>query len=136
MNGIMSNSGGSPFFGWITDDWLRSNGTRRFLFWIASIHVACLLPFFLFMPSARPWLAGTLQHLAGRIALGLDGAIGALTAIVLVNCMKRYWQDVDGSPKPTKKLWFWLLTLGVNIGACAYCFLVYLPQRRDAGRNG
>jgi hypothetical protein len=133
MAGVTNNSGISPLFdGWITDEWLSSARGSRFLLVAARLHVACLLIFLLFLPPARPWLQALLRHLGGRIAFGLSCALVALTGIILVNGMRKYWKRLDDSSKTTKKLWFWILTLGVNIGACAYCFLVYWPQQRSS----
>ena len=137
MLGVTNNSEVSPLFDrWITDEWLSSARGSRFLLITARLHVVCMLIFLLFLPPARPWLEALLRHLAGRIAFGLAGALAALTGMVLVEGMRKYWKRIDDSAKGRKKLWFWILTLGVDIGACigacAYCFLVYWPQRRSA----
>jgi hypothetical protein len=134
---MTSDSGISPLFDrWITDEWLTSGRGSRFLLIDARLHVFSLLVFLLFLPPARPWLQAILQHLGGRIAFGLSCALAALTGMILVNGMRKYWKRIDDSTKARKKLWFWILTLGVNIGACAYCFLVYGPQRRSAEAIG
>jgi hypothetical protein len=133
MAGITNNPGISPLFDrWITDEWLTYTRGSRFLLITARLHVVCMLIFLLFLAPARSWLEALLRHLGGRIVFGLGGALTALTGMVLVDGMRRYWKRIDDSSKARKKLWFWILTLGVNIGACVYCFLVYWPQRRSA----
>ncbi len=133
MAGITSNSDISPLFDrWITEEWLTSARGSRFLLIAARLHVVCLQIFWLFLPPARPWLQALLRHSGGRIAFGLAGALAALTGMILVNGMRKYWKRIDDSPETRKRFWFWILILGVNIGACAYCFLVYWPQRRSA----
>jgi hypothetical protein len=132
MAGITSNSGFSPLFDrWITDEWLTSPRGSFFLLIAARLHIVCLSMFLLFLPPARPWLQALLRHLGGRITLGLAGALAALTGMILVDSMRKYWKRIDDSSKSRRRLWFWILTLGVNIGACAYCFRVYWPQRRN-----
>jgi len=77
----------------------------------------------------------TLAHLMARIALGLSGATAALTGLILMSGMRKYWESLDESPNAAKKLWFWILTLGVNLGACAYCFVVFFPQKERSEEN-
>ena len=53
-----------------------------------------------------------------------------LSALFLLSAMKRYWTICDEGSKPARKIWFFVLTFVMFLGAALYYLFVYLPQVR------
>jgi hypothetical protein len=48
--------------------------------------------------------------------------------LFLISGMRQYWTKCDQGHKTARRIWFFVLTFGVWIGAALYCAFVYLPQ--------
>jgi len=56
------------------------------------------------------------------------GAIGAAGCLTIYYSMWFYWREVDASKAGKKRLWFFVLLLGLWYGSCLYYYCVYRPQ--------
>lgn len=55
-----------------------------------------------------------------------------LSGLFLMSAMNRYWARCDRGSRVARRIWYFVLTLGVFYGASLYYAAVYLPQvRRD-----
>jgi hypothetical protein len=116
----------SDFF-WdrLGDEWLAS-GVAAALFAasaVISFGVAVALPLFVLYRGVGSSSSPLLVVAVVTVLLSL---------IFLVTGMGRYWARCDRGSKTARRIWFFVLTFGVFIGAALYCMIVYLPQvRRD-----
>jgi hypothetical protein len=69
-------------------------------------------------------------------ATDIFGMVGAAGGVLLYYSMWFYWAWIDESKTSSKRVWFFLLLLGLWYGSCVYYFFVYRPQvnarRREA----
>lgn len=70
-------------------------------------------------------------------ATNIFGMIGAAGGVTIYYTMWFYWREMDASKPGKKRLWFFVLLLGLWYGSCMYFYFVYRPQvaalRKEAG---
>jgi hypothetical protein len=103
----------------LTNERLASRPVANFFF-LASIAVILLILLAL-VPSLR--LPDPLPPWLGVLVLTLE-----LLVVAQYLGMWRYWLRLDHSAARKKKVWFFILLFGLQVGSTAYFFMVYLPQ--------
>lgn len=106
---------------WYKDSWLVSRKAAK-LFFVSTILVFSMVPLFLNMVDTTKMAFWT------RLPWGLLLTLGPIAALFLYFGMWRYWACIDSSRSWTKRIWFFILLLGIWWGSCLYCLVVYLPQ--------
>lgn len=61
-------------------------------------------------------------------ATNLFGVIGAAGIVTLYYSMWFYWREIDESKRRKKRLWFFVLLLGLWYDSCLYYYFVYRLQ--------
>jgi hypothetical protein len=112
--------GPSGLFDWFNDNWLVSRQALK-LFCISTFFAGALVPIFFVVNFAKP---STLDQLLG----GFEGVLGPISMFFLWIGMWRYWVRLDTSTPALKTASFFLLLVGLWLGAIPYCFFVYRPQ--------
>jgi hypothetical protein len=113
--------GPAGLFDWFNDDWLVSRQALT-LFCISTLFVVALGPiFFGLVDFAKP---SALE----RLLWGFEGVLGPISLFFLWFGMWRYWVRLDTSTPALKTASFFLLLVGLWLGAIPYCFFVYRPQ--------
>ncbi len=113
---------------WLRDDWIVSPPVARF-FLFASLCGIVSIPEFLgyLDPAKLPrWASGPVILLSVLLVI---------PTLLLWLGMWRYWFRIDKSKPNTKRVWFFLLLVGMFMASILYCFSVYLPQVRRASAN-
>ena len=115
---------------WMTKEWLGSARANRFFLACSLVNILFLIAVVFVFWGSRPWRLDLFQYSQVRIILGLLGGSTAITGIMLMHGTRKYWEELDDSDGTRKKLWFWILHVGVNFGSCAYYFFVYRTSVR------
>jgi hypothetical protein len=113
---------------WMTKEWLGGARANRFFLACSLVNILFLITVVFVFWGSRPWRLDLFQYSQVRIILGLLGGLTAITGIMLMHGTRKYWEELDDSSRTRKKLWFWILHVGVNFGSCAYYFFVYRPR--------
>jgi hypothetical protein len=109
------------FWHWFKDDWLITRQAAK-LFVIAAFLVLAVTPALLGRIDIKT-MASSM-----RLAWNIVGALGSFALFFLWFGMWRFWVRVDNSRHWVKRVWFFVLLVGVWWGSCLYCFFIYLPQ--------
>jgi hypothetical protein len=90
---------------------------------VGSVGIAVALPLFVLYRGSGSSSSPPLAVAFVLVILGM---------LFLTAGMQRYWARCDQGSKMARRIWFFVLTFGVFLGAALYCMVVYLPQvRRD-----
>jgi hypothetical protein len=114
------------FINLFNDEWLVSKQAVK-LFLISMIFVVGMTAIFFGQ------FDGAKLPTWEQIPLGVEGALGSLSAFFLWFGMWKYWMRLDSSDRFLKGTSFLLLLFGIWFGAVPYYFFVYRPQ--VAGRS-
>lgn len=113
-----------------SDEWLVTS-RAALLFLLSTAIVLAVTPVFLGRIDRDEMSFWT------RLPWGILGMLGAVAIFFLWLGMWQYWRRIDRSSPRSKRLWFWVLLLGLWWGGCLYCLSVYLPQviRRNKAKT-
>jgi hypothetical protein len=76
----------------------------------------------------RYWNIDSARLTTGQLeALSWSGAAAAFGMASLLFGMWVFWVKCDTSSKATRRVWFFILLIGMPAGALPYYFVVYLP---------
>lgn len=112
----------------VSDEWLVSR-TASILFSVSCVSLLVVTPIWFGsakIPDTTLW---------GNILLGILGVAGAFGLFFLWGGMWHYWLRVDASTQGVKRLWFFVLLIGLWYGSVLYFLLKYLLRDR-AGWGG
>jgi len=105
----------------ITDEWLVSRAAS------ASFAISTFLIIgttFVFLDGKEPQQAGSI----GNLLWGVGGVSAAVSVFFLWGGMWRHWISSDSSSLTTRRVWFFVLLVGLWYGAIIYYLFVYLPR--------
>lgn len=117
----------------ITTEWLVSQRANRIFFAGSLVQIAFAVAVVLVFFTGYRSIQDAIQQVAVQVALGVLGALTAVTGIFLMYGTRRYWRELDDFEMSRKRTWFWVMRLGVNFGSCAYYFFVYRPKTISSG---
>jgi hypothetical protein len=110
----------------ITDDWFHSK-TAIAVFAIAATIAVLGFAF----GELGPRQVNIPNSLTAQIAVSLVAVMWALSSLVMVVGMFRYWARLDRSSRMVRRIWFAVMILGLaglGFGCAVYCMAIYLPQ--------
>jgi uncharacterized membrane protein len=109
-------------------NWLVMGTGRSVL--LLSATAILTLSAYLYILGALHFDDNRLQHSSAllRDTTNFLGVIGAVGGAIIYFSMWFYWAHFDRSRRNMKRIWFFVLLLGIWFGSCFYYFLVYRPQ--------
>jgi hypothetical protein len=108
---------------WVTKRWLVTRQANQVFLAASSLNLILVVVILCLFAGLVPWTL--LENGAVRFTVGVLGGTTAIGSVILVFGMEKYWRELDCSSSPSKRFWFWVLTLGVNVGSSIYYLMVY-----------
>jgi len=120
------NMGTNKIWKWITDEWFYSR-TAISLFATSATFATLLFAF----GELGPKNVSISSAFAEQFAITVAAMVLAMSELIVIVGMFRYWTKCDRSSRIVRRIWFAIMILGfvgLGLGCALCCFAVYLPQ--------